>query len=528
MARFLALDWDSGQLIVLAADVGKSGVMLERVLAWPEAQPPGPTNAESIGQRLKDQLAEANIAAAPLLVAVGRDRLVLKEIRFPAVPLHEEPAIVRFQAVKEFSDSDDAVIDYQASDAEPGERKALAVALKKSQLTAYQALARAAGLKLGGVAPRALGALASLQRLANPAPEAGSAVAVLNVGGQGGEFAVARGLQLSFTRAVTATALASDAALLAEVRRNLAVYAGQSPQHPIRALYVAENPSGLGVADRLRDTLAIPVYRYDPLSGQIPPGGVPSGAFAGPIGLFQLVGRGRELPINFVKPREPKAPRDPNKRMLAWVGGIAAAVMLLLFGAGWMRLSAKDREMKQLIEAKDGLDRDLTALDQDDRRYKAVKDWRDKEVVWLDELYDVTASVQNIDTMRVTHFSANPTSTNLAGGAAKTTNKYASRVEVKGVMSGDGKPLKALTNELAIDGYHRVEAPAVGQNQSGGNRRQFPQQWSTKFDVEKRVDPAEKRTMPRYERKFTATPPPRRPRGDGNPFGDFGLGGPQP
>ena len=161
-----------------------------------------------------------------------------------------------------------------------------------------------------------------------------------------------------------------------------------------------------------------------------------------------------------------------------------------------MRLSAKDREMEQLIEAKKGLDRDLAGLDQDDRRYKSVKDWRDKEVVWLDELYDVTASVQNIDTMRVTYFSANPTSTSLAGGAAKA-NKYASRVEVKGVMSGDGKPLKALTNELAIDGYHRVEAPSVGQNQSGGgNRRQFPQQWSTKFDVEKRVDPAEKRTMP--------------------------------
>src|SRR5262249_41700501 len=131
MARYLALDWDSGQLIVLAADVGKAGVALERVLAWPESQPPGPTNAESIGQRLKDQLADAKIAAAPLLVAVGRDRLVLKEIRFPTVPLHEEPAIVRFQAVKEFSESDDAVIDYQATDAEPGERKALAVALKK-------------------------------------------------------------------------------------------------------------------------------------------------------------------------------------------------------------------------------------------------------------------------------------------------------------------------------------------------------------------------------------------------------------
>ena len=79
-------------------------------------------------------------------------------------------------------------------------------------------------------------------------------------------------------------------------------------------------------------TLAIPVYRYDPLSGQNAPAGVPSGAFAGAIGLFQLVGRRGELPINFVKPREPKPPSDPNKRMLAWAGGIAAAVMLLLFG----------------------------------------------------------------------------------------------------------------------------------------------------------------------------------------------------
>jgi hypothetical protein len=528
MARYLALDWDNGQLIVLAADVGKGGVALERVWAWPEALPPGPTNAEAIGQRLKDQMAEPKIPAAPLLVAVGRDRLVLKEIRFPAVPLHEEPAIVRFQAVKELTDSDDVVIDYQASDAEAGERKALAVALKKSQMAAYQTLAKSAGLKLAGVTPRSLGAAASLQRLANPAPEAGAAVAVLNVGGQGGEFAVARGTLLSLTRAVAGPALASDAALLAEVRRNLAVYAGQSSLHPVRALYVAENPGGLGVADRLRDTLAIPVYRYDPLAGQIPPSGVPSGAFAGAAGLFQFVGRGRELPINFVKPREPRAPADPNKRMLAWVGGIAAALMLLLFGAGWMRLSAKGRELEQLSKAKDDLERELVSLDQDDRRFKAVKDWRDSEVVWLDELYDVTASVQNIDNLRVTNFNANPTSTNTAVGAAKTNNKYAARVEVKGMMTGDGKPLRALTNELAIDGYHRVEAPSVGQNQSGGNRRQFPQQWSTKFDVEKRVDPSEKRTSSRYERKFTATPPPRRPRNDGNPFGDLNLGGLQP
>src|SRR5262245_12326748 len=216
MARFLALDWDAGHILVLAADVGKNGVTLERALAWPEEQAPAPASADAIGQRLKARLQEAGVAIAPLVIAVGRDRLVLKEIRYPTVPAHEEPAIVRFQAVKELSDGDEVVIDYQATDAaEPGERKALAVALKKTLFSAYQDLARAAGLKLVGVAPRAFGALASLQRLATPAPEAGSAVAVLNIGGHGGAFAVARGMHLAFSRAVAAPALASDAALLA-------------------------------------------------------------------------------------------------------------------------------------------------------------------------------------------------------------------------------------------------------------------------------------------------------------------------
>ena len=387
------------------------------------------------------------------------------------MPLHEEPAIVRFQAVKEFSDSEDAVIDYQATDAEPGERKASAVALKKSQLAAYQALARAAGLKLGGVAPRALGALASLQRLANPAPEPGSAVAVLNVGGQGGEFAVARGLQLSFTRGGRRDRISVR-------HRSLSRGASQS-RGVCRAVAAASAPRALRGRESQRTRRGRSSARHAGDSGVPIRSAFRSGCSGGECRPAQLPARSDSFSLSaaaancrsIFSNRASQKPREIlNKRMLAWVGGIAAAVMLLLFGAGWMRLSAKDREMKQLIEAKDGLDRDLTALDQDDRRYKAVKDWRDKEVVWLDELYDVTASVQNIDTMRVTHFSANPTSTSLAGGAAKA-NKYASRVEVKGVMSGDGKPLKA-THERTRDRWLPPRRGAGGRTESIG--RQSP------------------------------------------------------
>lgn len=518
MARFLALDWDDGRLLLLTGSTGKAGASIERAFAWPEEHPPGPTNADAIGQRLKQRLKDAGVAPAPLLIALGRDRIVLKEIRFPAVPIHEEPGIVRFQTVKELSDGDEAVIDYQAVDVPDaaGERKALATAVKKNLVAAFQTLAKSAGLKLAAITPRGFGALAGVRRSAQPTPDVASAIAVLTVGGNGGEFTVGRGEHLAFSRAVAPAALGADAALLSEMRRNLAVYAGQSSPAPVQALYVAESSGGLGVADRLRDSLAIPVYAFDPLGGLPAPDGSRAGAFAGAAGLFQLRGIGRELPIDFVHPREPKPPRDPNKRALGWAAGIVAALLLALALLGWSRLSAKDREMTALQEAKSDLDRDLVALDQDDRRFKAVQDWRDNEVVWLDELYDMTAAVPNIDKMRLTHIIGNPSA--VPSGPNKA-NKYAARVEIKGLVTDDTKPLTALTRELDVDGFHRVEAWTLSQN-TGASRRQFIQQWSTKFDVEKRLDEKDKRAATRYERKFTATPPPRRQQGGGG----FDLG----
>src|SRR5262249_56370006 len=130
-------------------------------------------------------------------------------------------------------------------------------------------------------------------------------VAVLTAGEQGGEFLVVRGGRLVFVRSMTGPALASDAALISEIRRNLAVYSGQSPQHPVRALYVTESTGPTrSVGDRLRETLAIPVIAFDPLTALEQPFSGSPGAFAGVAGLIRLAA-GTSLPINFVQPRPP-------------------------------------------------------------------------------------------------------------------------------------------------------------------------------------------------------------------------------
>src|SRR5262249_58868462 len=101
--------------------------------------------------------------------------------------------------------------------------------------------------------------------------------------------------------------------------------------------------------DRLRDTLAIPVFRFDPLVGLEPPEGVASGSFAGAAGLLHLQGRSRELPVNFVHPREPKPPRDPNRRVYALAGGLVAALILGAGALGYRQLAAQDKRLRELV-----------------------------------------------------------------------------------------------------------------------------------------------------------------------------------
>src|SRR5205085_2930240 len=162
---------------------------------------------------------------------------VLKEVKFPAVPMNEEPAVVRFQAVKELTEAaDEVVIDYQSREPVGSERRALAVATKKEVVRALQLFAQTAGIKLHAIVPRPF-ALTAVAQLATPRPDADQAVATLAIGQTGGEFLVSRGSHVLFSRSLTATTLASDQTLLSEIRRNLAVHTVQTPNNAVKALY---------------------------------------------------------------------------------------------------------------------------------------------------------------------------------------------------------------------------------------------------------------------------------------------------
>jgi hypothetical protein len=315
------------------------------------------------------------------------------------VPPAEEPNVVRFQAVKELTDApEEVVLDYVplSNGAAEGERRSMAVAVRKELYAAIQQMCAAANLKLAGVTPRPYAVAAGLGRAfaANvaPAPESkADAVAVLTAGPGGGEFTVARNGEVIFTRAVKAPAVASEAALVAEVRRNLTTYAGSNPAHPVQALYVAEADGRW--TRRLGIALGIPVHAYDPLAGAAPD--VPEhtrGRFAGAVGVLAAQAAGT-LPINFASPRQPKAELDPKRNQYALAALAGLGVFAALAGWGYLALSAADRDLNKLTARRTELQNQANTLEPDAKRLAAVQAWQSRKVGVLDELVDAANRV---------------------------------------------------------------------------------------------------------------------------------------
>jgi Tfp pilus assembly PilM family ATPase len=521
LARYLVLDWDYQQLHVVSATIKHGQVRLHRAVSWEGIGSPTAADAEAFGRQLRERLKAAGIVPGPVLACIGRDRVIVKDVRYPAVPPHEEPGVVRFQVVKELTESPDSVvIDYTpvSDPAAGGERRALALVVRREVVTTYQNLCKGAGLKLQGLAPRSFGTVACLRHLLEkgavlPAtPVNGHVVAVLALGEPWAEFCVARADTLLFTRS-----LSGGATLTGEVRRNLAVYAGQSPQAPVTAIFVADTGRHISACQQLRELMAIPVQIFDPFA-DLPASraqavdGVPPdrrGVFVGALGLLHALAERRELAVNFVKPKEPRPPRDPNQRRLAFAGALAAALLLGLVTVGYTQLSNRERELQDLTQERNNFEAQLSGYADVGRRVQALDEWQGKDVIWLDEFYDLTDRFPETQTIRLTLFGGQTLDFKGKG------NTFVGKLELEGIIRRDSRAAQLLDQNLNEPGHYRTNSP-LSTDRSTIDRRNFPIKFTTKLDVQK-LPPDH------FTRRLR---PERAPENDGG-FGgmDLGMGG---
>jgi hypothetical protein len=486
----LALDWDQNQLHLVSAAADRGGVRIERAVLWREPQPPSPAAAEIAGKRLREKLKEAGIAAAPVLACIGRDRVILKEVRFPQVAPKEEPALVRFQATKELTESpEEVVIDYtpRAQAGAHGERQALTVIVRRDIPATLQALCRGAGLKLLGLTPRPFGTVGALERSAGPAV-ARDLVALLTVGERWAEFCVVQGQDVLFARA-----LAVGNSLASEVKRSLAVFSGQAHGGSPKVLHVAGNGEHAALRERLEQMLDIPVHTLDPLAGDdrsVTPSGTAHGGFAGAVGLIHLWSVRQELPINLVRPKEPRPEGNPRKRLLlAGAAGAALLVIVSLYLA-LSALSDKRDQIRQLAAKKMLVEAKLKKLEPDDRDIKGIREWEQATVSWLDELYDLTARFPYLQNLRINHLTAGPTPKKSGKDAGK--DAYVGWFKLSGVVPPEeSTQLNTLVDTMNRDGHVRAS-----------HDRFKPPDFTLRVDIAKQ-------TADRYVTRLVAPPPPK-------------------
>ncbi|MCH7729343.1 MAG: hypothetical protein IH991_23130 [Planctomycetes bacterium] len=115
MSKLLALEWDGREARVAVGHNTGDGLVVDQAFSVDL----GPSNAgetfsdATITERIASALAERRVGRCQTLVAVGRASIELRDFTVPSAPDDEMPAIVRFQALREFTAlDDDWALDY--------------------------------------------------------------------------------------------------------------------------------------------------------------------------------------------------------------------------------------------------------------------------------------------------------------------------------------------------------------------------------------------------------------------------------
>lgn len=508
MARLLAIDWDLDHLQIVAVNTTRKGVGVEKTLAWPLGEELTAANGEAHGKKLRDALRTAGIAPAPVVACVGRERVVIKELRYPPVPASEETALVRFQAAKELSElPDDVVVDYAhlTPADQPGERQAMVVALRKSAALAWQALCRGLGVKLLALTPRShalVGAVARFQAegiqaggIAGSAA-AGETLAVLVVGERWAELSIQIAGRVLFTRS-----LAAGAALVHEVKRSLSVFGASNGVVPAPRALLVTGKADADLERRLSESIGLPVQRLEPLSEREAVPAAQRGLLSAALGAAHQWARHEALPINFAAPKQPRVAADPNKsRKIFWA---AAAVVLVVGGYvfGSQALASRTARIRELTAEKTRLEDDYKRLAQDRLDIEALKEWEATTVSWLDEIYDLTARLPHQVGFRVKEITVLP--------ITRRTPKenFVAQLSITGQAKiGQDALLHQFIETLRADKHLRVTVPHL--RDAGGN-----QEFQIKIDVARQP-------LEHYTARFSAPKKQFMPGGQGMPAED--------
>jgi Tfp pilus assembly PilM family ATPase len=479
-----ALDFDGDQLQVVQAALrgGQPRVIRQRTL-----QIESPVSGQSgqvddpaaLGRVLAAALAQGSVSPGSVVLGIPRAQVLLRTFELPPTDREEEiAAMVHLRWSRDLPfPVDEAVIDFQTlprpsapDDAPPATApdgtptasagaptRVLTAVVRRKTVEFYQALAKAAGLKLIALGLRSLaGAQAAL---ACQPQAATGCLALVSLHPQEVRFDVLLDGTWVFSRigALPApseqTSPANDAltdpapdAVLLEVVRSLHSYEGTAGHSPVsRVLVTGTTGREAHLAEALARQLGVPgdVLAPEPGSSDLSataeslPHTLPAVGLA--LGALAPAG----LPFDFLDPKRPPVVRDLRRvRRLAVVAGVLA-VLLTTAGLRARWITERERQRADLQTQVTLGSKNLGAYRLFRSQARTLHDWSTASRNWLDHLTLLSALL--------------PPSQELYVTALSTTARNTLNLSVK-VRSGE--TVDRLTSTLRSAGYD-VKAPAI-------------------------------------------------------------------
>jgi hypothetical protein len=460
MARVLAIDWDGreARCLLATASGDKLRVLAAGAVPLVDVAEGGGQSRPDISGSLRAALEDWPLGRAATIVAVNRANIELMNFTLPPAKEPELAQLVRLQAARESQALEEgAVLDFVPMSDDPAEpREVMAAVLPEAQRKGIEQACAEAGLRAASLVLRPLAAASLFIRTA--APE--RPCLLVSLVADEADLTVIAGGRVVFLRTVRLPEEVNEYVaaqrLSAEVSRTLVV-AQQGPLGGAGVeqiyLYGAQDEHQ-ALVEQLQLDLGLSVSAMDPFeTADVSEVELPSGAgrFASLLGMVLDESRGSHG-LDFLHPRRPPAP--PNRRRTFTFA--AAAVAAVAFSAGyyyyWDPLAQADAANENLTQEIKLCEATLKRYSQQKQVADYVRAWKSGEVVWLDELRDLSLRVPSSRDVVLQRL----TMTGGRGGGV---------IHIQGMVR-DSSVVARIDHNLH-DSYHTVAPRRVGEHPRG-------------------------------------------------------------
>jgi Tfp pilus assembly PilM family ATPase len=400
MSKFLALEWDEHEIRVAIAGQRGATAVLERAFAVP--LPPAvdkPHDAASIAAALRQSLAGESLRKIETLAVVGRTSIELKEMSLPPAPDDELPDMVRFQALRDFTQmSDETPLDFIPLPGDDAEHKTvLAAAISNELLSEIRATCEQAGLNLNHLVLRPCASASLLQR---HHPAAGQVRMFVDLLGDEVDLTV---IDQDMPLLMRTTRLPGDASqpefcrpLFLEIRRTIASVQNKLHGRRVEKIWLCgDGPSQQTLSEMVKSELDLPTELFDPFARFELAGGLRDrlpahhSRFAPVLGLLADAAAGSRHAIDFLDPRRRPVPKT-RRREIAIAAICASALLVMFIGWTWWRLRGMDNEITALSQRRSKLDSEVRKKKQAEKDAEELNRWLAGDVPWLDVIYRIS------------------------------------------------------------------------------------------------------------------------------------------